>query len=104
MTIHTYRAKAKNHKKSSRLPVRVSCRVVLPESVDHVAIEVLQHDVANMDSPPIPPCIRRELAHKGYVEIPGKTRGEARALRNASQEYAHHPGLPLDHAIMVSML
>ena len=35
--------------------------------------------------------------------MPGRTRGENYALRNASQEYAHRHGLPLDHATMVSM-
>ena len=36
--------------------------------------------------------------------MPGRTRGETLALRDASREYAHHHGLPLDHATMVSML
>ena len=36
--------------------------------------------------------------------MPRKTRGETRALRNASREYAHRHGEPLDHAAMVSML
>ena len=34
----------------------------------------------------------------------GRTRGETRALRDASREHAHRHGLPLDHAAMVSML
>ena len=38
------------------------------------------------------------------MEMPGRTRGETRALRDASREYAHHHGIPLDHASMVSML
>ena len=38
------------------------------------------------------------------MEIPGRKRGETRALRDASREYAHRHGLPLDHAAMVSML
>ena len=38
------------------------------------------------------------------MEIPGRTRDETRALRDASPEYAHRHGLPLDHAAMVSML
>ena len=38
------------------------------------------------------------------MEMPGRTRGETRALRDASQEYAHRHGLPLDHPVMVSML
>ena len=36
--------------------------------------------------------------------MPGKTRGETRALRDVSWEYAHRRGLPLDHAAMMSML
>ena len=52
----------------------------------------------------ISPRISRELAHEGYVEMPGRTRGEIRALRDASREFAHHHGLPLDLAVMVSML
>ena len=36
--------------------------------------------------------------------MPGRTRGETRALRDASREYAHRHGIPLDHAAMVSML
>ena len=38
------------------------------------------------------------------MEIPGRTRGETRALRDASRDYAHRHGIPLDHAAMVSML
>ena len=53
---------------------------------------------------PIPPRVSRELEHEGYVEMPGRTRGETRALRNASRDYAHRHGIPLDHAAMVSML
>ena len=36
-----------------------------------------------MSNPPaqIPPRVSRELAHEGYVEMPGRTRGEARAMR-----------------------
>ena len=57
------------------------------------------------DSPaPIPPHVSRELAHEGYVEMLGRTRGETRALRDASREYAYRHGLPLDHAVLVSML
>ena len=36
--------------------------------------------------------------------MPGRTRGKTRALRDASQDYAHRYGIPLDHAAMVSML
>ena len=38
------------------------------------------------------------------MEMPGRTRGEIRALRDASREYAHRHGIPLDHGTMVSML
>ena len=53
---------------------------------------------------PILPCISRGMAYEGYIEMPGKMRGETRALRNASRGYAHRHGLPLDHAAMVPML
>ena len=52
----------------------------------------------------IPPRVSRELAHEGYVEMPGRTRGETRAMRDASREYARRHGMPLDHAALVSML
>ena len=55
-------------------------------------------------SPPIPPRVSRELAHEGHVEMPGRTRGESRALRDASREYAYRHGLPLYHAALVLML
>ena len=58
-----------------------------------------------LNSPaPIPPRVSRELAHEGYVEMPKRTRGEIRALRDVQREYAHRHGLPLDHAALVSML
>ena len=38
------------------------------------------------------------------MEIPGRMHGETRVLRDASREYAHRHGIPLDHAAMVSML
>ena len=50
---------------------------------------------------PIPPRVSRELAHEGYLEMPGRTRGETRAMRDASRKYAHRHGLPLDHAALV---
>ena len=53
---------------------------------------------------PIPPRVSRELEHEGYVEMPGRTRGDTRALRDSSQEYAHRHGITLDHAAMVPML
>ena len=34
----------------------------------------------------------------------GKTSGETRAQRDASREYVHRHGLPLDHAALVSSL
>ena len=55
-------------------------------------------------SAPIPMRVSRELEYEGYVEMPGRTRVEARALRDASCGYAHRHGLPLDHVAMVSML
>ena len=36
--------------------------------------------------------------------MPGRTRGEIRALRDAPREYTHRHGLSLDYAAMVSML
>ena len=63
--------------------------------------------------PPIPvsntpaqisPRGSRELAHEGYVEMPGRTLGETRAMREASREYARRHGMPLDHAALASML
>ena len=48
--------------------------------------------------------VSRELEHEGYVEMPGRTRGETLALRDASRDYAHRHRIPLDHAAMVSML
>ena len=38
------------------------------------------------------------------MEMPERTRGETRALRDASRDCAHRYGIPLDHAAMVSML
>ena len=53
---------------------------------------------------PTPPRVSRELDHEGYVEMPGRTRGETRALRDVSRDYAHRHDIPLDHAAMASML
>ena len=53
---------------------------------------------------PIPPSVRRELEHKGYVEMPGRTWGEICALHDASRECAHRHGLPLVHVTMASLL
>ena len=38
------------------------------------------------------------------MEMPGRTRGETRALRDASRDNDHRYGIPLDHAAMVPML
>ena len=38
------------------------------------------------------------------MEMPGRTRGETRALRDASREYAHRHGVPSNHGAMVSVL
>ena len=63
--------------------------------------------------PPIPmsnpsarisPRASRELALGGYVELPGRTRGETRAMRKASREYARRHDMALDHAALVSIL
>ena len=43
---------------------------------------------------PTPPSVSCKLAHEEYVEMPEKTRGETRTMRDASREYAHHHGLP----------
>ena len=53
---------------------------------------------------PIPPRVNRELAQEVYVEMPGRTHGETRAMHDASREYVHRHGLPLDHEALVSML
>ena len=53
---------------------------------------------------PIPPRVSRKLEYEGYVDMSGKTRDEICALCDASREYAHRHGLPLDHAAIVSML
>ena len=50
---------------------------------------------------PIPPRVSLELEYEGYVEMPGRTRGETCALGDASRDYDHRHGLPLDHAAMV---
>ena len=36
--------------------------------------------------------------------MPGRTRGETRAMRDASRENARRHGMSLDHAALVSML
>ena len=54
----------------------------------------------------IPPCVGRDIKHQGNVEIPRRTRGETRAMRNTLQEYAHRHGLlsSMDNVALVSML
>ena len=55
---------------------------------------------------PIPSHVGRELYHGGYEEMSGWTRGQTRAMREASREYAHGHGLlsTMDHVALVSML
>ena len=55
---------------------------------------------------PIPPRVDRDIKNEGHVEMPGRTRGETRAMRDALQEYAHRHGvlLTMEHAALVSML
>ena len=55
---------------------------------------------------PIPPRVSRELEYEGYVEMPGRTRGETCVMRDASREYAHRHGVlsTMEHAALVSML
>ena len=53
---------------------------------------------------PIPPRVSRKLEHEGYVEMPGRTHGESRAMRDVSWECAHRHGIRVGHEAMVSML
>ena len=55
---------------------------------------------------PIPPRVGRDIKNEGNVEMPGRTRGETRAIRDALQEYAHRHGVlsTMEHAALVSML
>ena len=57
-------------------------------------------------SAPIPSHVGREVYHGEYEEIPGWTRGQTRAMREASREYAHGHGLlsKFDHVALVPML
>ena len=54
---------------------------------------------------PIPPRVGRDMKNEGNVEMPGRTRGETRAMRDALQEYAHRHGVlsTVEHAALVSM-
>ena len=53
-----------------------------------------------------PPRVGRDIKNEGRVEMPGKTRGETRVMRDALQEYAHRHGVlsTMEHAALVSML
>ena len=55
---------------------------------------------------PIPPRANLDLKHEGNVDMPGRTRGETRSMRDALQEYAHRHGLlsTMEYAALVSML
>ena len=55
---------------------------------------------------PIPPRVGRDIKNEGHVEMPGRTRGETRVIRDALQEYAHRHGVlsTMEHAALVSML
>ena len=55
---------------------------------------------------PIPPHVGRDIKKEGHVEMPGRTRGETRVMRDALKEYAHHHGVlsTMEHAALVSML
>ena len=55
---------------------------------------------------PIPPRVSHELEYEGYMKMPGRMRGETRAMRDVLQEYAHRHGVlsTMEHAAMVSML
>ena len=55
---------------------------------------------------PIPPRVGRDIKNEGHVEMPGRTRGETRVMRDALQEYAHRHGVlsTMEHAALVSML
>ena len=55
---------------------------------------------------PIPPRVGRDIKNEGHAEMPGRTRGETRAMRDALKEYAHRHGVlsTIEHAALVSML
>ena len=54
----------------------------------------------------IPSRVGRDIKNEGHVEMPGRTRGETRVMRDALQEYAHRHGVlsTMEHAALVSML
>ena len=55
---------------------------------------------------PIPPRVGRDIKNEGHVEMPGRTCGETRVMRDALQGYAHRHGVlsTMEHATLVSML
>ena len=56
---------------------------------------------------PTPQRVGRDIKNEGHVEMPGRTRGETRVMRDALQEYApHRHGVlsTMEHAALVSML
>ena len=55
---------------------------------------------------PIPPRVGRDIKNEGHVELPGRTSGETRVMRDALQEYAHRHGVlsTMEHAALMSML
>ena len=55
---------------------------------------------------PIPPRVGRGIKNEGHGEMPGRTRGETRAMRDALHECAHSHGVlsTMEHAALVSML
>ena len=55
---------------------------------------------------PITPRVGCDIKIEGNVEMPGRTRGETRAMRDTLQEHAHRHGIlsTMEHAALVSML
>ena len=55
---------------------------------------------------PTPQRVGRDIKNEGHVEMPGRTRGKTRIMRDALQEYAHRHGVlsTMEHAALVSML
>ena len=88
---------------SQSVPVAASSSAPVTTPPDFALAEtLLPPPTPTLNSPaPIPPRVSRELGYEGYMEMPGRTHNETEALRDASWEYAHRHGLPLDHAAMV---
>ena len=63
---------------------------------------------ASVLKPPatIPPRLGRDIKNEGHMQMPGRTHGETRVMRDALQEYAHRHGVlsTMEHAALVSML